>query len=98
MLPGILVVLAALTLAGCGTYDFGGAVWYPHFTRTEPPRMVERPVVAAPMSHDGDAHCRAVARQRGEDAAANGIAGDLQREIFDGTYSDCMEWQARHGS
>jgi hypothetical protein len=38
----------------------------------------------------------AVAKQRAEDAAANGLDGPTQKVVHDGSYTDCMNWQAAH--
>jgi hypothetical protein len=45
-----------------------------------------------------DSHCAAVAKQRADDAAAGGSDSDTQTIVRDGTYKDCMAWQAAHPS
>ncbi|HEX4157743.1 MAG TPA: hypothetical protein VHY79_04650 [Rhizomicrobium sp.] len=44
------------------------------------------------------AHCLAVAKQRAEDAAASGLDRDTQKIVNDGTYANCMRWEAAHPS
>jgi hypothetical protein len=41
-------------------------------------------------------HCLAVAKQRAEDTAANGLDRNTQKVVHDGTYANCMTWQAAH--
>jgi hypothetical protein len=45
-----------------------------------------------------EAHCRAVAQQRKDDAAANYYDDDTADQIYAGTYSNCMKWEAAHPS
>jgi hypothetical protein len=42
------------------------------------------------------AHCLSVAKQRADDAAANGLDSATQQVVRDGTYANCMQWQAAH--
>jgi hypothetical protein len=43
-----------------------------------------------------ETHCLAVAKQRADDAAANGLDRDTQKIVRDGTYAKCMAWQTAH--
>ncbi|HEX9159588.1 MAG TPA: hypothetical protein VF835_05115 [Rhizomicrobium sp.] len=43
-----------------------------------------------------DAHCEAVARQRADDAAANGLDRETQEVVRQGTYANCLAWDSQH--
>jgi hypothetical protein len=45
--------------------------------------------------HDA-ARCKAVADQRALDALSNGYDSEMERQIFAGTYRNCMSWAAEH--
>ena len=62
---------------------------------TQPPSGGEQPAPqsVAPLSE----HCRAVAMQRSQDAAMNGLDEDDQQHVYDGTYADCVRYEGRHG-
>jgi hypothetical protein len=57
-----------------------------------PPPAIQAPA-PDPVSQQ---HCLAVAKQRSADAAANGLDMDTQRVVHDGTYANCMTWEAAH--
>jgi hypothetical protein len=63
-----------------------------------PTPAVTTTITQAPsaLSQLAQTHCLAVAKQRADDAAANGLDRDTQRVVHDGTYSRCMTWQAAH--
>jgi hypothetical protein len=44
-----------------------------------------------------NAHCTSVAQVRADDAAAAGQDREIQRVVRDGTYANCVTWQAAHG-
>jgi hypothetical protein len=52
--------------------------------------------VAVSVPADTEAHCRSLATQRMRDSEANGYDADLQQQVFNGTWRDCMAWAARH--
>src|SRR6185312_12896676 len=54
------------------------------------------PVVSGP-SPGSVAQCTAVAKQRASDAGVNGYDEKTQRQIYDGTYKDCMQWSPNGG-
>jgi hypothetical protein len=56
-----------------------------------PPAPPITPSPAAP-----DAHCKAVARQRADDAAASGLDRETQEIVRHGTYANCLAWDAAH--
>jgi hypothetical protein len=71
---------AAGVLAGCG----------PEIR--ELPPTGEVPVrQATPL----DAHCRSVAAERANDALMNGYDLQIQQDIFQEAYQDCMTWRTR---
>ncbi|HEX3808285.1 MAG TPA: hypothetical protein VHW02_01195 [Rhizomicrobium sp.] len=45
----------------------------------------------------GNDHCHAVAQQRSQDAAMNGLSEEDQGHVYDGTYADCVAYEAKHG-
>jgi hypothetical protein len=53
---------------------------------------------AAAPAPAADAHCRAVAAQRADDARASGMDSDMQQIVRDGTFRNCMAWQMAHPS
>lgn len=44
-----------------------------------------------------NAHCTSVAQIRADDAAAAGQDREIQQVVRDGTYANCVTWQAAHG-
>jgi hypothetical protein len=62
-----------------------------------------QPVVSAPVAAQSvsaqpaaESHCLAVAKQRADDAAANGLDKNTRKIVYDGTYANCMTWQTAH--
>lgn len=43
-----------------------------------------------------DSHCSAVARQRAEDALANGYGFGIEDTVYRESYADCISWRERH--
>lgn len=68
-------------LCGCGS-------------ESQEPPLMSGPAAATGISPD-DAHCRAVARQRANDALANGYGFEIEDSVYLETYRDCAEWRAR---
>lgn len=57
------------------------------------------PVAAAPAlqaAAPDDARCKALAKQRAADSAAYDYDEAAQRQIYQGTYKSCMDWQQKH--
>jgi hypothetical protein len=68
-------------------------------TPAEPPQVTAALGVRPDLPHvspAAEAHCKSVAQQRKQDAEANGYEDDLQQQVFDGTYKNCMEWEEKH--
>jgi hypothetical protein len=64
-----------------------------------PPAETQAPqIAAAPVPNAVDAHCQAVAHQRAADAHANGFSFKMADVIYEGTYKDCVAWDAQHGA
>jgi hypothetical protein len=63
-----------------------------------PPAPPPAPVSATPPAQTAapNTHCLLVAKQRADDAAANGLDSATQQVVRDGTYANCMAWQAAH--
>ena len=51
--------------------------------------MTEQPITP------DEAHCRAVAAERADDAHANGYGFEVEQSVNQETYRDCMTWRAR---
>jgi hypothetical protein len=45
-----------------------------------------------------NAHCQSVANIRADDAAAAGQDREIQQIVREGTYANCVAWQAAHGA
>ena len=86
--PARMIVFAAVLnlLAGCGT-DTGSM-------RTSD----QLPAVSGDVVEDrpppGSAHCRAVARQRADDARTNGYSFQIENSVFAEAYQDCVAQHA----
>jgi len=100
----IALVAAALLLAGCEADDG----WMPgdNPAVAPAPPAETAPAMAPPPTADEtptgpvnaiDAHCQAVAQQRAADARANGYSFKMESTVYNGTYQECVEWDARHG-
>jgi hypothetical protein len=44
-----------------------------------------------------NAHCQSVANTRADDVAAAGQDREIQQVVREGTYANCVAWQAAHG-
>jgi hypothetical protein len=87
----ILVVAASLLLlAGCETSGDGWRILGDQQARAVPTSG------ATTADRSFDAHCVAVARQRATDARANGYSIEMEDTIYQGTYKDCVAWDAQH--
>lgn len=51
---------------------------------------------APPANSSPSAHCQFVARTRAEDAAGSGQDSETQRMVREGTYANCVAWEAAH--
>jgi hypothetical protein len=80
MIRLFLFAATAGFLVGCGT-------------EVQPPNVtgVDAPQSIAP----DDAHCSAVARERANDALANGYGLQIEESVFQESYDDCVAWRAR---
>jgi hypothetical protein len=77
----LILALTAPLLDGCGT-DM----------RESPP--ISPTAEEQALRPDG-AHCRAVARERADDAQTNGYGVEIEDAVYQETYQDCMAWHAR---
>jgi hypothetical protein len=50
---------------------------------------------ASPLSPDQE-HCRAVARERADDALANGYGLEVEDSMYRETYDECISWRIRN--
>jgi hypothetical protein len=83
----MIVFVAALNLlAGCGT-DAGSMR-----TSNQLPAVSGDVVEHQPPL--GDAHCRAVARQRADDARMNGYSFQIESSVRAEAYQDCLAQHA----
>lgn len=78
----LLLALVAMLLDGCGSDARG--------TLPVPATVEEQ--AAGP----DEAHCRAVAKQRADDAHANGYEFAVEERVYQETYDDCMAWRSRN--
>jgi hypothetical protein len=79
---GFLILgMSAVLLHGCASAPSG-------------PLPAEGAAEIQPLSAD-DGHCRAGARERADDARANGYGLDIEESVYRETYDGCAEWQAR---
>ena len=79
MIRLFLLAAAAGFLAGCGT-------------EVQPPNVTG--VDATQAIVPDDAHCSAVARERANDALANGYGFEIEESVFQESYADCVAWRA----
>ena len=76
---GLLVLVAAVLLDGCGG----------DLSKSAPVAAT----VQVPFSDDE--HCRAVARERADDALANGYDFNIEERVYQETSDDCRAWRTR---
>lgn len=76
-----MLVVGAALLDGCGT-------------DLPEPAPVAAPANAQPPEPD-EIHCGAVARERADDALANGYGFDIEESVYQETYDDCLAWRRR---
>jgi hypothetical protein len=63
----------------------------------EPPAVTAARAAPAPSAAI-DAHCKYLAKLRAGDAAFQGEDPDTQEAVYNGTYRDCVAWDAAHRS
>lgn len=86
MLWRITAIVLMFGLAGCDVPEPGWSAVGFHSAPVEPQ-------IAGPVNE----HCHAVAAQRAQDGAMNGLDEQAQADVFSGTYSRCVAYQAGHG-
>lgn len=76
----ILVVLGSvMLLAGCSSFDFS-----------------REPVPPAPVaSGQPDAACQHAATEHAADVLSQGFDVDVQQQVFEAAYRDCLDWKNR---
>lgn len=95
----LLPLVSVLLLAGCTDADWahvmpdmGGAkaLNYPDDTAATnyAAYVAHSPPTAAQK-------CARVAKERSDDVAIQGFEADLQQQVHDRTYADCMTWEGR---
>jgi hypothetical protein len=77
----LLLAMAMPLLGGCSG----------HLLASPPPVTTE----GAPAPEE--LNCSAIARQRADDAIANGYDFDIEESVYRGTRDDCMSWRKRDG-
>ncbi|MBV9993525.1 MAG: hypothetical protein JOZ72_19795 [Alphaproteobacteria bacterium] len=63
-------------------------------TAVQPPGEAAPQVVAHTTAPS--AHCASLAKLRARDAAYAGEDEETQQSVYDRTYADCSQWDARH--
>jgi hypothetical protein len=86
MLGRIAAIVLLLGLTGC---DVPAPGW--NMIGFQPARVEPR------IAGTANEHCRAVADQRAQDGAMNGLDQQAQDDVFNGTYSRCSAYEAAHG-
>jgi hypothetical protein len=51
---------------------------------------------AMPQTNLQNQNCAAVAEGRARDAGLNGYDGDMQKQIYDATYKECVAWAQKN--
>lgn len=78
---GLFILALSLTLAdGCSS------------------DLTQPPIAAAANTQTvqtDEIHCGAVARERADDALANGYGFDIEASVYQETYDDCLAWRRR---
>jgi hypothetical protein len=77
----LFLALVALLLDGCGSAPLN-------------PRPDTGVVDTQPVQPD-EMHCRIVARERADDALANGYGFEIEASVYRETYDECMAWRSR---
>ena len=88
----LFVIAIAAGLAGCSDSDF-----VDHPISSLIPSLSSDDAVKAEVKPQ-DSHCMTVAKLRARDAAYAGEDTDTQHSVYDKTYSECTDWDARHNS
>jgi hypothetical protein len=76
------MILAVALLNGCGS------------DARRPPPIPD--TTGEQAAGPDDAHCRAVARGRADDARANGYGLTIEESVYRETYEECMAWLTRN--
>jgi hypothetical protein len=91
------VLALALLLAGCTDADWSGIM------PTAPVGNLAADPGATPVSSGNnisikaEGNCRGAAQTRAGDADAQGYDSDVQRDVYEKTYADCLYWAKRNG-
>ena len=100
-MPRFLLLAVVLLLAGCTDADWAHVM--PDIGGDKPlayPDTAAAANYAAYASGHASAptpeqKCARVAQERTDDVGSQGFDGDVQREVHDRTYTDCMTWSQR---
>ena len=95
----VLSLVLVLLLAGCTDAD-----WAYVMTYGDGAKALNYPEDTAAANHAADVSgrpptaeqkCARVAQERSDDAAVQGFEADVQQQVHDRTYADCMTWAIR---
>ena len=95
----VLSLASVLLLAGCTD-----AEWASVMTFGDGAKALNYPDNAAAANYaayragrqpTAEQRCAHVAQERSDDAAVQGFEAEVQQDVHDRTYTDCMTWEAR---
>jgi hypothetical protein len=91
-------MMAMLLVGGCESVDFWQPIVRVLGPEGRPHEGEEAPAAAPNPGSSGVPHpdCAEVAKERSEDAEANGYDPETVEAVYKGTYADCIAWAKKH--
>lgn len=95
----LLSLASVLLLAGCTDADWARVMTYGDGAKSlnypEDTAAANYSAYVAGRPPTAEQKCSRIAQERSEDAAVQGFEPDVQQEVHNRTYADCMTWEAR---
>ena len=95
----VLSLAAVLLLAGCTDADWDHLTTYGDGAKAlnypDDSAAANHAAYAAGRPPAAQQKCAHVAQERADDAAVQGFEADVQQDVHDRTYANCMTWEGR---
>ena len=95
----VLSLVSVLLLAGCSDADWAAVMTYGDGAKVqnypEDTAAANHAAYVAGRPPTAEQKCAHVAQERSDDAAVQGFEADVQQDVHNRTYADCMTWEGR---
>ena len=96
----LLILASVLLLAGCTDSDWAHVMSGVGVGSDKPPAYPDSAAAANYAAYAGghgsvptpEQKCARVAKERSDDVTAQGFEAEVQQQVYDSTYADCIAW------